>query len=238
MSCSTLGALRKAVVEYPQGWLATRPEQAGVKQAEWRTDPARSGGSGCMGDIGTHAESLAQYIIGLRTVEVCADLTTFVRGRRLDDDGNVLVRLQRGVRGVLYASQVSVGEDNALTIRVYGERKGLEWRQEQPNVLQVKSENGPVEVWTRGHAYVAQRSPAAARASRLPAGHPEAFLDAFANVYRNVTDTIRARLDRARPDPLALDFPTVDDGLRGMLFIDTVLKSARSHRKWTRLPAR
>ena len=233
-----LGPLRKVVVEYPQGWLATRLEVAGVKQAEWRTDPARSGASGCMGDIGTHAENLAEYITGLRIVEVCADLTIFVGGRRLDDDGNVLVRFQRGVKGVLYASQISVGEDNGLTIRVYGERRAIEWRQEQPNVLQVKSQDAPLEVWTRGHAYVADRSPAAARASRLPPGHPEAFLEAFANVYRNVTDTIRARLNRTRPDPLALDFPTVDDGLRGMLFVEAVLKSARSRRKWTRVPAR
>ncbi len=233
-----LGPLRKVVVEYPQGWLATRLEDAGVKQAEWRTDPARSGASGCMGDIGTHAENLAEYITGLRIVEVCADLTIFVGGRRLDDDGNVLVRFQRSVKGVLHASQISVGEDNGLTIRVYGERRAIEWRQEQPNVLQVKSQDAPLEVWTRGHAYVAERSPAAARASRLPPGHPEAFLEAFANVYRNVTDTIRARLNRTRPDPLALDFPTVDDGLRGMLFVEAVLKSARSRRKWTRVPAR
>ena len=163
-----LGPLRKVVVEYPQGWLATRLEVAGVKQAEWRTDPARSGASGCMGDIGTHAENLAEYITGLRIVEVCADLTIFVGGRRLDDDGNVLVRFQRGVKGVLHASQISVGEDNGLTIRVYGERRAIEWRQEQPNVLQVKSQDAPLEVWTRGHAYVAERSPAAARASPSP----------------------------------------------------------------------
>ncbi|MDA1092619.1 MAG: Gfo/Idh/MocA family oxidoreductase [Acidobacteria bacterium] len=233
-----LGPLRKVVVEYPQGWLATRVEQAGMKQAEWRTDPARSGGAGCMGDIGTHAANLAEYITGLRIVELCADLTTFVRGRLLDDDGNVLVRFQKGVRGVLHASQVSVGEDNALSIRVYGERKGIEWRQEAPNVLRVKSADAPVELWSRGHGYVAERSPAAARASRLPPGHPEAFHEAFANVYRNATDTMRARMGRRPPDPLALDYPTVDDGLRGMLFIDALLNSARSSRKWTRVPAR
>jgi predicted dehydrogenase len=233
-----LGTLRKVVVEYPQGWLATRLEEAGMKQAAWRTDPARSGGAGCMGDIGTHAENLAEYITGLRIVDVCADLTTFVPGRRLDDDGNVLVRLQKGVRGVLHASQVSVGEDNALSIRVYGERQGLEWHQEEPNVLRVKPSGAPVQLWSRGHDYVAAKSPAAARASRLPAGHPEAFHEAFANVYRNATDTMRARLTRTRPDPLALDYPTVDDGLRGMLFIEALLKSARSTRKWTRVPAR
>ena len=233
-----LGRLRKVVVEYPQGWLATRLERTGMKQAEWRTDPDRSGASGCMGDIGTHAENLAEYVTGLRIAELCADLTTFVRGRPLDDDGNVLVRFQKNVRGVLHASQVSVGEENALALRVYGERKGLEWRQEEPNTLRVRSNDGPVEVWSRGQGYVAAASPAAARASRLPAGHPEAFLDAFANVYRNAADTIRARRAGAEPDPLALDFPTADDGLRGMLFIDALLESAGSNRKWTRVPAR
>jgi predicted dehydrogenase len=238
VSQGDLGALRKVVVEYPQGWLATRLEETGMKQAAWRTDPARSGGGGCMGDIGTHAENLAEYITGLRVVDVCADLTTFVPGRRLDDDGNVLLRLQKGVRGVLHASQVSVGEDNALSIRVYGERQGIEWHQEEPNMLRVKPDGAPVQVWSRGHDYVAKKSPAAARASRLPAGHPEAFHEAFANVYRNATDTMRARLTRTRPDPLTLDYPTVDDGLRGMLFIEALLKSARSTRKWTRVPAR
>jgi predicted dehydrogenase len=233
-----LGALRKVVVEYPQGWLARRLEATGMKQAAWRTDPARSGGSGCMGDIGTHAANLAEYITGLRIVDVCADLTTFVKGRRLDDDGNVLLRFQKGVRGVLHASQVSVGEDNALSIRVYGERQGLEWRQEEPNVLDVKPDGAPLQRWSRGHDYVAEKSPAAARASRLPAGHPEGFHEAFANVYRNATDTIRARLSRTRPDPLALDFPTVDDGVRGMLLVEALLKSARSTRRWTRVPSR
>ena len=231
-----LGRLRKVVVRYPQGWLSTRLEQAGLKQAEWRTDPARSGAAGCIGDIGTHAENLAEYIIGLKLVELCADLTTFVRGRRLDDDGNVLLRFQRGVRGVLLASQIAVGEENGLAIWVYGEEKGLEWHQEDPNTLTLRSQDGPLELWSRGQAYVKARSPAAARATRLPAGHPEAFLEAFANVYRNAADTIRARRARTRPDPLARDFPTVDDGLRGMLFIETVVKSARSSRKWLRVP--
>ena len=231
-----LGRLRKVVVQYPQGWLSTRLEQAGLKQAEWRTDPTRSGAAGCIGDIGTHAENLAEYITGLKLVELCADLTTFVRGRRLDDDGNVLLRFQHGVRGVLLASQIAVGEENGLAIWVYGEEKGLEWHQERPNTLTVRSQDGPLEIWSRGQAYVEARSPAAARATRLPAGHPEAFLEAFANVYRNAADTIRARRARMRPDPLARDFPTVDDGLRGMLFIETVVKSARSTRKWLKVP--
>ena len=231
-----LGRLRKIVVQYPQGWLSTRLEQAGLKQAEWRTDPRRSGAAGCIGDIGTHAENLAEYITGLQIVELCADLTTFVRGRRLDDDGNVLLRLQRGVRGVLLASQIAVGEENGLAIWVSGEEKGLEWHQEDPNTLSIRSQNRPLEIWSRGQGYVEARSPAAARATRLPAGHPEAFLEAFANVYRNAADTIRARRARTRPDPLARDFPTVDDGLRGMLFIETVVKSARSSRKWLKVP--
>ena len=231
-----LGRLRKVVVQYPQGWLSTRLEQAGLKQAEWRTDPTRSGAAGCIGDIGTHAENLTEYITGLQIVELCADLTTFVRGRRLDDDGTVLLRLQRGVRGVLLASQIAVGEENGLAIRIYGEEKGLEWHQEHPNTLTLRSQDGPLEVWSRGHGYVEARSPAAARATRLPAGHPEAFLEAFANVYRNAADTIRARRARTRPDPLARDFPTVDDGLRGMVFIEPVVKSARSTRKWLIVP--
>ena len=231
-----LGRLRKVVVQYPQGWLSPRLEQAGLKQAEWRTDPMRSGAAGCIGDIGTHAENLAEYITGLQIVELCADLTTFVRGRRLDDDGTVLLRLQRGVRGVLLASQIAVGEENGLAIRVYGEEKGLEWHQEHPNTLTLRSQDKPLEVWSRGHGSVEARSPAAARATRLPAGHPEAFLEAFANVYRNAADTIRARRARTRPDPLARDFPTVDDGLRGMVFIETVVKSARSTRKWLKVP--
>ncbi len=231
-----LGRLRKVVVQYPQGWLSTRLEQAGLKQAEWRTDPTRSGAAGCIGDIGTHAENLTEYITGLQIVELCAELTTFVRGRRLDDDGTVLLRLQRGVRGVLLASQIAVGEENGLAIRVYGEEKGLEWHQEHPNTLTIRSQDGPLEIWSRGHGYVEARSPTAARATRLPAGHPEAFLEAFANVYRNAADTIRARRARTRPDPLARDFPTVDDGLRGMVFIETVVKSARSTRKWLKVP--
>ena len=231
-----LGRVRKVVVEYAQGWLATPLERTGVKQADWRTDPARSGAAGCIGDIGTHAENLAEYVTGRRITELAADLTTFVDGRRLDDDGNVLVRFEGGARGVLFASQVAVGEENGLALRVYGERRGLRWRQETPNTLQVTALDGPEETWSRGHAYVAGTSPAAARATRLPAGHPEAFCEAFANLYANVCDTIRARIRGVEPDPLALDFPTVDDGLRGMLFIEAVVASAGSREKWTRVP--
>ena len=231
-----LGRLRKVVVEYPQGWLATPLERTGVKQAVWRTDPARSGAAGCVGDLGTHAENLAEYVTGRRITELAADLTTFVDGRRLDDDGAVLVRFEGGARGVLSASQVSVGEENGLALRVYGARRGLRWRQEAPNTLQVTALDRPEETWSRGHAHVAETSPAAARATRLPAGHPEGFCEAFANVYANVCDTIRARIRGVDPDPLALDFPTVDDGLRGMLFLEAVVASAASGEKWTRVP--
>jgi len=228
-----LGKIRKIVVQYPQGWLATALERTGQMQAAWRTDPKQSGGAGCMGDIGTHAENLSEYITGLKITHLCADLTIFVKGRKLDDDGNVLLQFNNGARGVLHASQVSIGEENNLAIWVYGEQKGLEWHQEHPNYLYVKEPDGPLQVWRRGNGYVGAKSPAAARGTRLPSGHPEAFFEAFANNYRNFADTVRAKLTRTRPDPLALDFPDVDDGLRGMLFIETVLASAKSNQKWT-----
>ncbi|MHC4169916.1 MAG: Gfo/Idh/MocA family protein [Planctomycetota bacterium] len=227
-----LGKIRKIVVQYPQGWLSTALEKTGQMQAAWRTDPKQSGGAGSMGDIGTHAENLSEYITGLKIREVCADLSIFVKGRRLDDDGNVLLRFNNGARGVLHASQVSIGEENNLAIWIYGEDKGLEWHQEHPNYLYVKTPDGPVQVWRRGNDYVGAKSPAAARATRLPSGHPEAFFEAFANNYRNFADTIRAKLTRTKPDPLAKDFPSVKDGLRGMLFIETVLASTKSKKKW------
>jgi predicted dehydrogenase len=228
-----LGKIRKIIVQYPQGWLSTAVEKTGSMQAAWRTDPKQSGGAGCMGDIGTHAENLSEYITGLKITHLCADLTIFVKGRKLDDDGNVLLRFNNGARGVLHASQVSIGEENNLAIWVYGEAKSLEWHQEHPNYLYVKEPDGPVQVWRRGNNYVGAKSPAAGRATRLPFGHPEAFFEAFANIYCNFADTVRARLTRTKPDPLALDFPSVDDGLRGMLFIETVLASTKSKQKWT-----
>jgi len=228
-----IGKVRKIVVQYPQGWLATALEKTGQMQAAWRTDPKQSGAAGCMGDIGTHAENLSEYITGLKITHLCADLNTFVKGRKLDDDGNCLLRFNNGARGILHASQISIGEENNLAIWVYGEQKSIEWHQEHPNYLYVKLPDGPVQVWCRGNDYVAQRSPAAGRATRLPFGHPEAFFEAFANIYCNFADTLRAKLTGTKPDPLALDFPNVDDGLRGMLFIDTVLASTKSQRKWT-----
>ena len=229
-----IGKIRKVVVQYPQGWLATALEKTKNQQASWRTDPKQSGGSGCGGDIGTHAENLAEYITGLKMSEICAELTSFVPGRKLDDDVNCLVKFNNGARGVLHASQVSVGEENNLAIWIYGEKGGLEWHQEHPNYLYVKSMNGPMQTWKRGNEYVAAYSAAAARCTRLPSGHPEAFLEAFANNYINFVDAVRCKIARVKPDPLFLDFPSVEDGLRGMLFIDTILTSTKSKQKWTK----
>ncbi|MCK4958619.1 MAG: Gfo/Idh/MocA family oxidoreductase, partial [Planctomycetes bacterium] len=229
-----LGKIRKIVVQYPQGWLATALEKTGQQQASWRTDPKRSGACGCVGDIGTHAENLAEYITGLKITEICADLTTFVKGRKLDDDGSCLLRFNKGAKGILQSSQVSVGQENNLAIWVYGEEKGIEWHQEHPNYLHVTSPNGPEQVFKRGNDYIAKKSAAAGRATRLPAGHPEAFFEAMANIYANFADTVRARITRTKPNPLAKDFPNVKDGLRGMLFLETVVASAKSKQKWTK----
>ena len=230
-----LGEIRKIVVQYPQGWLTDPQERSGSKQAGWRTDPGQSGAAGAIGDIGTHAENLSEYLTGLKITELCADIGTFVKGRRLDDDGNCLVHFEKGVKGLLHVSQIANGEENNLAIWIYGSAKSLEWHQEQPNYLFIKDYKGPVQVWRRGNPYIGEKSPAAGRASRLPFGHPEGFIEAFANVYMNFADTLGARLNKEKPDPLMLDFPTVDDGLRGMLFIETVLDSASSKKKWTKM---
>ncbi len=231
-----LGKIRKIAVQYPQGWLHSFLEGTGSRQAVWRTDPARSGAAGCMGDIGTHAENLAEYITGLKIVEICADLNTFVEGRKLEDDGNCLVHWENGVKGLLFASQISIGEENDLAIRVYGDKASLVWRQEDPNYLPVKRPDKPVEVWRRGNDYIGEKSPAAGRACRIPFGHHEAFIEAFANVYVNAAETIRCAIAGVDPDPLALDFPTVDDGLRGMQFIEAVVKSAAEGATWVKMP--
>jgi predicted dehydrogenase len=228
-----LGDIRKVVAEYPQGWLSTALEKSGQKQAAWRTDPKRSGAAGCIGDIGTHAENLARYITGLRIDSLCADLTTFVRGRRLDDDGNILVRYKGGAKGVIHASQVSVGEENALAIRVYGTKAGLEWHQESPNELIVKFPDQPSQLWRRGNGYVGAN---AARFTRIPAGHPEGYLEAFANIYREAFRAIAAEVSGRRP-PKNLDYPTIDDGVEGMAFIEAVVRSARLGATWVKMPA-
>ena len=227
-----LGAIRKVVVEYPQGWLATRLEGSGQKQAAWRTDPKRSGAAGAMGDIGTHAENLAHYITGLEISELCADLTSFVPGRRLDDDGNILVRFKGGAKGILHASQISVGEENNLNIRIYGEKAGLEWQQEHPNELLVKFPDQPKQTWRRGNGYVGDT---AKKFTRIPAGHPEGYLEAFANIYQEAFRAIRAEVARKKM-PSDLDFPTIDDGVEGMAFIDTVVKSSARGAKWLKFP--
>ena len=224
------GKIRKVYVEYPQGWLSRLSEKDGSKQAEWRTDPARSGKSGAMGDIGTHAAHLAEYTSGLQIKQLCADLSIMVEGRALDDDGNVLLRFDNGATGVLYASQVAAGEENALKIRVYGEKGGLEWAQQEPNTLLVKWLDQPPQVYRTGTPWL---SSYAKHNTRTPAGHPEGYLEAFANLYRNFAQTLSARLDGTTPSPESLDFPGVDDGVRGMAFIDNLILSNESPEKWT-----
>ena len=228
-----LGEVLKIVVQYPQGWLIKPIEREGAKQAEWRTDPKRSGAAGCMGDIGTHAENLAEYITGLRIKEICADLGVVVKGRQLDDDANCLVHYDNGARGLLFASQISVGELNGLRINVYGSEASLYWRQEEPNELLVYAPDGTICTYRRGTDAIGALSPAAARATRLPFGHPEAFYEAFANVYKNATDAMRARIDGRKPDELELDFPGIEDGVRGMQFIETVVASKG---QWVEFP--
>ncbi|MCW5558952.1 MAG: Gfo/Idh/MocA family oxidoreductase [Verrucomicrobiae bacterium] len=231
-----LGKIRKVVVEYPQGWLATRIEASGQKQASWRTDPKRSGAAGCIGDIGTHAENLAEYVTGLQISELAADITAFVKGRKLDDDGNVLLRFKGGAKGVLHSSQISVGEENNLNLRVYGELGGLEWHQKEPNTLLVKWPDQPMQVYRTANGYL---STAAKAASRTPPAHPEGYLEAFANIYRNFAAAIRARLEKRKlaKDDLALDFPKIEDGVRGMAFIEAVVASSKANAAWTRLDA-
>ncbi len=228
-----LGEIRKVVVEYPQGWLSTHLEASGQKQAGWRTDPKRSGAAGCMGDIGTHAENLARYITGLHLAELCADLTTFVPGRLLDDDGNVLLRFVGGAKGILHSSQISVGDENNLNIRVYGTKAALEWYQEHPNELVVKYPDQPRQIWRRGNGYLA---PELGSFTRIPAGHPEGYLEAFGNIYLEAFKAIRAEVS-GKKIPKNLDYPTIDDGVEGMLFIDTVVKSSAKGARWVKFPS-
>ena len=224
-----IGKIRKVVVEYPQGWLSTRVEATDSKQAAWRTDPKKSGIAGAMGDIGTHAENLAEYMTGLQIKKLCADINTMVPGRLLDDDGNVLLEFDNGAKGILFASQIAAGEENALRIRVYGEKAGLEWAQMEPNSLIVKWLNKPMEIMRTGFGNL---YPEAQNATRIPAGHPEGYLEAFGNIYRNFAACLRARLDGKKPKAIHMDFPTVDDGVRGMRFIEKVIESGKSKQKW------
>ena len=227
-----LGKIRKIVVEYPQGWLSTHLEATEQKQAAWRTDPKRSGAAGSMGDIGAHAENLAEYITGLQITELCADLSIFVKGRLLDDDGNVLLRFDNGAKGVLHASQISAGEENDLNIRIYGEKGGVQWRQMEPNTLVVKWLDKPMEVLRTG---VGDLYAAAQEATRIPAGHPEGYLEAFANIYKNVAHCIQARVAGKKPKAVYTDYPTVDDGVRGMQFVKKVVESSKKGAKWVKM---
>lgn len=226
-----LGKIRKVWVEYPQGWLSKMSEREGNAQAAWRTDPKRSGKAGAMGDIGTHAAHLAEYITGAKITHLCSDLNIMVEGRALDDDGNVLLKFDNGAAGVLMASQVAAGEENALKIRVYGEKGGLEWAQHEPNTLIVRWLDKPTEILRAGsNGFIADIAKAN---TRTPAGHPEGYLEAFANLYRSFALTVSARIDGTKPSEAALDFPSVEEGIRGMAFIDNVVKSAQSKEKWT-----
>lgn len=224
-----LGNLRKVVVEYPQGWLAEPIEKEGEnKQAAWRTDPDRAGVSSVVADIGSHAENLVEYITGLRLKELYADIHTFVEGRPLEDDANMLVHYEEGVRGVLYSSQISIGEENDLTIRIYGDEASLKWNQENPNYLHVKYPDRAEEIYKRGNPYLSDE---ANFGNRIPPGHPEGFIEAFANIYSNVADTIAARINGEEPDPKVLDFPTVYDGAVGVHFIHKAIESGKK-REW------
>ena len=223
-----LGKIRRVVAEYPQGWLATRLESTGQKQANWRTDPKRAGASCCVGDIGTHAANLTEYVTGLPIEEVSAELSTFVVGRPLDDDASVMLRLADGARGVLWASQIAIDEENGLNLRVYGEKGSLEWHQEEPNTLLLKWPDKPRELVRAGANY-ARLSPEALGATRLPAGHPEGYLEGFANLYRSFASAL---LEGGEAD-----CPTIRDGVRGMAFIEATVASSNDNAKWTRIRA-
>jgi len=225
-----IGEVRKVIVEYSQGWLATALEAGGNKQAGWRTDPAKSGAAGAIGDIGSHAENLVATVTGLEIERLCADLGALVPGRALDDDANLLLRFANGARGVLVASQINTGLENDLRLRVAGTLGTLGWRQECPSELVHWPGDGPKRTLMRGSPWL---HPSAQRASRLPAGHPEGFIEAFANVYAGVVADIRARLAGEPADPLAVDYPRVEDGARGVRFIERTVASAASEAKWT-----
>ena len=223
------GKIRKVYVEYPQGWLSTSLETSGNPQASWRTDPKRSGKAGAMGDIGTHAFNLAEYVTGLKIVKLCADINSIVPGRKLDDDGAVLLNFENRASGVLMATQVAAGEENNIKIRVYGEKGGLEWEQNNANTLLVKWLDKPTEIWRAGESYL---SSFAKHNCRTPAGHPEGYIEAFANLYRNFALAVAAKINGEDPKEEWLDFPGVEDGVRGMMFIEKVSESGKSEKKW------
>jgi predicted dehydrogenase len=226
------GKIRKILVEYPQGWLSTRTEDSGNLQAQWRTDPSRSGAGGASADIGTHAFNLAEYVSGLEVTHVCADLNSVVEGRKLDDDASALLRFNSGAGGLLLASQVAAGEENNIRIRVYGESGGIEWCHADPNTLLVKWTDKPTEAWRAGSGYL---SSYAKMNTRTPAGHPEGYLEAFANHYRNFADCICASIEGVEPREEWLDFPGIDAGVRGMRFVEKLVESGKSTDKWIAL---
>ena len=227
-----LGKIRKVYVEYPQGWLSTLLEGTGNMQASWRTDPKQSGMGGAIGDIGTHAANLAEYITGSQITEICAMLNAVVKGRKLDDDSSMLIKFDNGASGVLLATQVAAGEENNLNIRVYGEKGGIEWKQMEPNTLVVKWLDRPMEIVRAGQKYLSDEAKAF---TRTPAGHPEGYLEAFANIYKAFTRAVRDYKPGKKINAAKYDFPDVEDGVRGMKFVQTAVKSANSTRKWTAL---
>ncbi len=228
-----LGNIRKVHVYYPQGWLSEYLEGGDNKQASWRTDPGKSGKAGAMGDIGSHAFNLAEYITGLQVTKLCADINIVVPNRQLDDDGAVLLKFNNGASGLLLATQVAAGEENNVTVQVYGDKGGLEWKQEDCNTLFLKWPDAPAQKLRTGGGYV---SSFAQHSTRVPAGHPEGYLEAFANLYRNFALTLQARLAGITPPPEYLDYPGIIDGIRGMQFIDTVIESGKSETKWLPFP--
>jgi predicted dehydrogenase len=221
-----IGDIRKVLVEYIQGWLMEPIETAGNKQAAWRTNPAQAGISSCVGDIGTHAENLLEFVTGLQIKSLCADLTTFVPGRALEDDANILLRLENGGKGVLTCSQVAAGEENGLSIRIYGSKAGLEWHQMEPNTLILKLPDQPGQILRTGQPYMSEE---AKQATRLPAGHPEGFYEAFANIYKMALEDIR-RVQTGQK-PLG-GYPNVYDGLRGMQFVNKAVESSKKGSVW------
>lgn len=227
-----LGKIRKVYVEYAQGWLSTSLEKTGQKQASWRSNPKFSGLGGAIGDIGTHAANLAEYITGSSITEVCAELNSIVKGRVLDDDASMFLHFENDASGVLVSTQVAAGEENNLFIRVFGEKGGLEWRQEEPNSLILKWPDKPKEVYRTGMGYV---SNAAKLNTRTPSGHPEGYLEAFANLYVAFANAVRNFKPGKKTNYAKFDFPDVDDGVRGMAFIEAVVKSSRSKQKWIKI---
>jgi predicted dehydrogenase len=231
VAAGELGELRLVQVEYPQDWLATEVESEGQKQAVWRTDPARAGAGGCIGDIGTHAFHLAEFISGLQVTDLLADLSCFGQGRELDDNAQVLLRFSNGARGSLWSSQVAIGHENGLRVRLYGDKAALEWFQEDPNELKFTRLGQPPQRLTRGSAAIGATANAA---TRLPSGHPEGFLEGFGNLYNDLADQITAARQGQGSSGLSL-VPTIEDGLRGMKFIDRVVSSSKHGSRWETL---